>query len=168
VARTKKTSDSHALITIASIVKTKKKTSTIYLSIPVLRTKDMLVIDDYPAIVSPPAVASSAPMSNEQVLPEEEAKPIESMLTRFMREYLSGGAVAPEFIVPGQKIDQLNRHLELKEIVSLSLADRPTPKQDDIIATVLAKDVKTKTEYPLRYIIRVELQDRWLVRKIQN
>lgn len=167
-ARARRTGEDRGVVTVASIVTSRSRTSTIYLSVPVARVGDRVVVDDFPAVVAPPVVSEKAPPSDELPLPETEAASIEALLTRFMREYLSGGPDAAAYVVPGKVVRPIAYRLVMREVVSLSLAREPRGKTRDVMTTVIARDTRTRAEYVLRYVVTVEMRDTWLVRSVQN
>lgn len=146
-------------IVVAATVSNARSTSTLHLSVPVARDAyGGLVVDAYPAPVSPPAAAQSPPASDVS-LDDANADAIEALLKRFLPAYLSGGATAPEFLAPGVTVVPLGRRYINVNLVSTAL-DGPAPASPTapvrhLLVVVEAVDLDTRALVTARYRMTV-------------
>jgi hypothetical protein len=142
--------------------------ATACLSVPVARDDAHgLVVYDYPAPVSCPARASTPdPASSE--IEEPTATDIRSMLQRFLAEqYMTGGDVAPEFLVPGAQVVPLGHAYARVNVTSVAQTPASTARSRMVLATVTARDAATGADLTIRYRIRVVYRNqRWLVQSV--
>ena len=169
VAGTTRLTPRRGTVTVAAIVQRGAALTTRYLVVPVTRdAQGGLVVDDFPSFVSPPAAAGRVARRDEQPLPQADGAAIEALLTRFLREYLRGGPVAPEFLAPGARVVRLGHDYALEDVVSVAQEDASVGPVRRVLAIVRARDRDTQAAYTLRYRFTVVKRDRWLINQIER
>jgi hypothetical protein len=165
VARVTRIDDAHALVTVAAAA----TGGTRYLTVPVARdARGGLVVSDLPSLAAPPALAS-VPAPAAESLPAGERGPIEDVVSRFLRAYLSGDVGELSFFTPsGVRIGALGSEHELVDVTSLALLAPPQGRVREVLTTVRARDGATGATYGLRYRLRLVREDRWLVAAVNT
>lgn len=168
VAATRTLGQARGTVTIAALVRREGVVTTHYVSVPVARdTSGGLVVNDFPSFVSAPAAADISVPDDEPV-PIADGPAIEALLTRFLREYLRGGTVAPEFLAPDAKVVPLGHAYKLDDLVSIAQEDASTGPLRRVLAIVKVQDRATTASYTLRYRFTVARRDRWLINRLER
>jgi hypothetical protein len=157
VARTARVDSRHALLTVAT-------DDARYLTVPVARdAAGGLVVYDLPSLATPPARAQPSPLAVEP-LPAADRAAIEDVVEPFLRAFLAGRSDELTYLVPADtRIGALAQPHELVGLVSLAQIGAATGREREVLASVRARDVRTRATYALRYRLRLVLQDRWYV-----
>ena len=153
----------HARIVVAVTTMHNEVAGTDYWSIPVARDNDGgLAVYDYPAPTSPPAHANvGSPL--EQNVEDANADAITETLIGFLGEYLAGGTVTSQYLVPGAQVQPLEHRYTHVSLTSTALAGS-TRLTRTVLATVSAKDANTGADLTLRPRITVVYRDgHWFV-----
>ncbi len=158
----------HAFVTVAVVIRASGLAPvTRYLTVPVARDADGgLAVYGLPAPAAPPALSAIGDVRTAAV-DTTEASGIEALLEQFLSEqYLSGGQIASQYLVPGARIVALGQRYDHVSLTSIELASRAGMART-VLATVQATDAATGAEQTMRLRITVEYRDQhWLIKSI--
>jgi hypothetical protein len=168
VARVVRLDDRHALVTVAAAVAA-PEVSTRYLTVPVARDgAGGLVVDDLPSFAAPPARAQ-VPEPELSQLSAEDQPQIGAVLEQFFGHFLAGRSGDLSYLVPpGVRIEALSGGYELAGMSSLAAVGPVTGSARTVLATVRARETRSRVVYSLRYRVGLVRRDRWYVASINS
>ena len=168
VARTASVGDGRALVTVAATV-VSGDVSTRYLTVPVARgTGGGLTVYGLPSFSAPPARGRVEPADLEPISGAEGAE-VEDVLARFFRAFLAGRSADLEYFVPaGVRLEALAQRYELTGLDSVEQVGSDGGRTRSVLATVRARDARSRAVYALRYRVRLVRRDRWYVAAVNT
>jgi hypothetical protein len=168
VARAIRVDDGRALVTVAATVAGPSVARRV-VTVPIARDTDGgLVVYDLPSFASSPPRAEAGAPELEPLLGAERAA-IVDVLTPFLRAYLAGDSAALAYLTPPDvRIAAAAGRWELVELTSVSATGPATREGRVVLATVQARDVRSRASYALRYRVRLVRRDRWYVADIND
>lgn len=160
------------VVRVAAVVRVQGAgVQTRYLLVPVARgSSGGLVVEAFPSVTSPPAVARGLGEPVERPLAGRDGAAVEGLVKRFMPLYLAGGAVDPEFLLRPGSVVPLGHAWRLLEVQSATLDGAPTASRAQVVVLVQARDSATKAVLTLRYRLRVARErasGKWLVDAVE-
>ena len=167
VARTVSVDKAHALVTVAA--RMSGRSVSAYLTVPVARDDvGGLTVYDLPSFSAAPVHGKVDPVEPEQLASGEQPA-IEDVLRRFLRAYMAGRDAELEYFVPaGTRMAALAQPLELVGLDSVSQDGAAHGRERTVLATVRARDRRTRAVYALRYRLRLVRADRWYVAAVNT
>lgn len=167
VARVARLDERHALVTVAARMPERSMAS--YLTVPVARDgRGGLTVYDLPSFSAAPARAAVDP-ADLKPLNADDAAEIDDVLTRFLRAYLDGeDDELAYFVRAGTRIAALAQPLELVRLDAVSQVGAADGRERTVLATVRARDRRSRVVYRLRYRVRLVRADRWHVASVNT
>lgn len=134
-------------------------TATVYLEVPVTRTPDGLVVDDYPAIVGPP-VADKATSSRINGIAVEDAV-LKDTVTRVLTNFL----VRDEANLAADLADGVVLTFPGRAFSDVRVTNIVWPDEADTSQVLAEVDavLSDETTMHMRYQLTVQKRDRWYV-----
>jgi hypothetical protein len=167
VARVQRIDARHALVTVAATV-TGRSVAT-YLAVPVARDhRGGLTVYDLPSFAPAPE-RGQVDVVESQALASDEREAIEDVVTRFMRSFLAGRDDELEYFVPAHaRITAVAQPYELVALNAVAQLGAETGPKRTVLATVRARDRRSRAIYALRYRLELLRRDRWYVAAVNT
>jgi hypothetical protein len=154
-----------ALVTVAATAdEGRGDVRTRRLTVPVARDRaGGLAVFELPSFAPAPARAAVAAARREPLIDGERAA-IGDVVTRYLRAYLAGDTGGLHYLVPpGARIAGAADRAELVEPVVIAAGGPPVGDARVVLASVRARDPRSRATYALRYRLRLVRRDRWYV-----
>lgn len=167
VARTERIDTRRALVTVAASV-TGRSVAT-YLTVPVARDdRGGLTVYELPSFAAAPERGRVEAVES-RALEAREQRPIGDVLTRFLRAYLAGRDDDLEYFVPaGTRIAAVAQPYELVGLDTIAQLGPAGGGKRTVLASVRARDRRTRAVYALRYRVELLRRDRWYVAAVNQ